>query len=329
MNLITEQVILGSMCGDGNICHKSKNPVFREVHSIKQEDYLLWKSKLISELNPRVFYSESKSQQDKFYKTVGFYTSASEDLIKYQRLFYYDKRGEKHISYKILKMLKPLALAIWYLDDGSYNYSHSSIEIASCMNNLKVLKSIKRYFIKHLGLECNIHHVRDDLNVIRFTVKSSDKFLKLIQKYVPDSMRYKLGHLCEENLSKIKEFKAKAFETSKLWKKENAEYLDEYFKNYRLKNKDSINAWHRQHYIDNKDAIQVKHREYNVKNKDKISVRGKIYRLENREMIAAKGKIRREKNKKYEHERHRIYYMKNRVKILARQKERKLQFKNG
>lgn len=261
MKSIAEQIILGSMCGDGSISFKYKYPVYQEIHSIKQADYLIWKAGLLKDIRPKMYYSGSKSQQNKFYKTIGLYTPMSKELLKYHGLFYNGKNGEKHITSKILKMMKPLALAVWYMDDGSYNYSHSTVELTSCMNNFSVQKNIKRYFERCFGLKCYIHNVRGSLNLVRFTVESSDKFLRMIEKYIPVCMSYKLGHLRSDNDSKFDKIRSKARETALRWRKNNARLIDDYQKKFRLKNRERLNMWHRNHYKSNREKILARRRE--------------------------------------------------------------------
>jgi recombination protein RecA len=227
MKAITEQVLLGSMCGDGYIRHISRYPYYGESHSVQQKDYIVWKSEFLSELNPKIIEtSQFHKKMRKVYKGVRLYTPINKELLKFRKLFYKEKTvGTKHISYRVLKMLKPLALAIWYMDDGNYGYGGNNITLASCMNVIEIQEIIKRYFKNVLGLNCCVDKAASGLHVIRFSVESSDKFLRLIQKYVPDCMKYKLGHLCVENSIKLKEFKVKRSSYVKSWSIKNKQRL--------------------------------------------------------------------------------------------------------
>lgn len=265
MNKTTEQVILGSMCGDGHISFKYKYPVYREIHSIKQEEYIMWKYKLLKDLKPKTYHTISGSQQNKKYKSVGLYTPMNEKLLNYHRMFYGDLVGEKSIPFKVLQMLKPLGLAIWYMDDGSYNFSHSTVEITSCMNNIKVQHDIKRYFESKYEMKCYIHNVRKGLNLIRFSVESSDKFLKMIRRYVPDCMSYKLGHLYSGNDERFKAIISKAKNTASVWRMNNYAKICKYQNEYRLNNKERINAWHREYYKNNREKIINRRKELKLR----------------------------------------------------------------
>ena len=60
MNSEFEQILFGSMCGDGyiGIAPKHKTPHYSEGHCIAQKDYLLWKMKYFMSYNPK-FYQVS------------------------------------------------------------------------------------------------------------------------------------------------------------------------------------------------------------------------------------------------------------------------------
>ena len=79
---IIEQCIIGSMFGDGNLVKnkgKKTKVRFRESHSLKQRDYLLWKKDILSEEFIVKEYLTS-------YSTV-IYTNGSDLLEEYYTLF--------------------------------------------------------------------------------------------------------------------------------------------------------------------------------------------------------------------------------------------------
>src|SRR5262249_17302100 len=48
-----EQVILGGLLGDGYLS-KGNTPCYSESHSLKQEQYLLWKARVLLNFNPSI-----------------------------------------------------------------------------------------------------------------------------------------------------------------------------------------------------------------------------------------------------------------------------------
>lgn len=205
-----EQVLLGSLCGDGSICRFNSTPktMYREGHTYKQKDYLIWKINLFSKyFNFHVYNKKGYNKKtNKTYRWVQADTNCDFRFNYYYHLIYPKKSGFKLISNQILKKLNWLGIAVWFCDDGSYSYSHNSIRITT---NKKYHKLIINYF-KIKGF--NIYSNKNDLI---FNARDSRIFLKRVRKYIlkmPKSMHYKIG------LDKKK--KLKALRTSRRWRKQ-------------------------------------------------------------------------------------------------------------
>ena len=118
--------IRGLLCsmllGDGWL--QSRNGVFGMQHSVKQEDYLLWKADLINnvfidkKLPKRCTLTKHRN------KVKGIYYDsirATFQWKKYLKPFLYPKayRNEKkYIQYLLEQIYNPIHLAIWFMDDG-------------------------------------------------------------------------------------------------------------------------------------------------------------------------------------------------------------------
>lgn len=122
LNEMERKLVIGSLLGDGNlrISARSINPTFNEKHSIAQEEYLLWKTEVLSRFDPRVF------------RYVGIRNGVGHSGIQMRTLstpafseLYQDfyGNGEKDVPQHIIDEIDPFILAIWLMDDGS------------CMNN--------------------------------------------------------------------------------------------------------------------------------------------------------------------------------------------------
>jgi hypothetical protein len=134
------------------------------------------------------------------------------ELKKYRDMFYMNSEyGNKCLKSGILDLLEPLGLAVWYMDDGSYNYRNRISSICSFVCDLRYLNKIKNYFNKRWGIECRINKTnpgsfssfKGKRHRIDFTVQSTDKFLRLIEPFIPFCMDYKLGHVKNKNLKRI------------------------------------------------------------------------------------------------------------------------------
>ena len=61
----TMQVLYGSLLGDGSLQKNTlnSNAFFQEGHSIKQEEYLIWKANNLEKLKPKIFKKYPKHQK--------------------------------------------------------------------------------------------------------------------------------------------------------------------------------------------------------------------------------------------------------------------------
>ena len=116
------QVVLGSLMGDGNLSpnRRGRNGArFRLGHGAKQAEYLEWKTTLMGNIG------HSVSENAKGARFVDF--TPLPELAELQRAVYLGD-GKKFLSEEYLKALTPLALAIWYMDDGSFTVRSKGLQ---------------------------------------------------------------------------------------------------------------------------------------------------------------------------------------------------------
>src|SRR5207248_3541946 len=108
------QVVLGSLMGGGNLSPNLQDRSgvrFRLGHGASQAAYLDWKVSLLGNI-------ECARRVDGRGAVFADFTPLPE-LDELRRAVYLGD-GRKHLSWDYLKTLTPLALAVWYLDDGSF-----------------------------------------------------------------------------------------------------------------------------------------------------------------------------------------------------------------
>jgi len=106
------QVILGSLMGDGALSPNLRGRSgtrFRMGHGAKQAAYLDWKVSLLDNI-PHARTSNAKGA------VFADFTPLPE-LAELREIVYFGD-GKKHLTWDYLKGLTPLALAVWYMDDG-------------------------------------------------------------------------------------------------------------------------------------------------------------------------------------------------------------------
>ncbi len=272
MNNRTKQVLFGSLLGDGSITNE--NPArYCEKHSLKQKDYLVWKKQIVQKdfVFGKIFYDRKR-------KIISIRTNSDAQLTFLRRLFYLNN-GTKAITFQILKQLSPLALAVWYCDDGTYRYMTHRCSISSYNLGYRKHLLIKKYFKKKWLIDCNICFDSRKKYYLEIDAENTRRFIKLIKtafvRYrIPRCMWYKLGHLFEGNQDRIKRAKNDKREDSR-----------------RCYQKLETRLKKRKYYLKNKSKILKQVREYQAKSgvnkriKKYMKEYAKEYRRKNRNKI--------------------------------------------
>lgn len=115
-------ILVGTLLGDGCLQKTGeKNARLRLEHGGKQKEYVLWKMRAF----PRLFGTRPTHLfrvHPKTQTTYGYWraqSSATPALGAWRTLFY--PEGKKRVPTNLGELLtEPLALAVWYMDDGYY-----------------------------------------------------------------------------------------------------------------------------------------------------------------------------------------------------------------
>lgn len=262
----------GSLCGDGCVfMHKGcVNPIYKESHCEAQIDYNIWKFVTLSSvLKLKHYYRKTKNGL-----VSSFSSSADNILLPYRKLFY-TNGNRKYITRECLDILGPLGLAVFYQDDGTYNFGSKMISISVCVNNRDVQDIMCNYFKEVWGLNMNIRSSGNEYRST-FDVESSDRFLKIVEPYIHNCMRYKLGHLEPSNKQRFVDARKKKTIRQKKSRStaEGKEQMAGYNAKYagRIKDWNAENKDHRRKYMEN----------YYEANKEKMKERSRLWRLNNK-----------------------------------------------
>ena len=181
-----EQVLLGSLLGDGSLRKPKYSSSYSEAHSLKQKDYLLWKRDILN-LPHRL--SLVCFNQLKEYFEIVYQTNALPQLIPYYNLFY--PNGKKIVTQEILDKLEPLAIATWYMDDGSYDLE---VHLATNCFSYESHLLIQNWFKFKWGINTVIRQNKKKQYNIAIKRRDSPLFINLVKDYIPPSMQYKINY---------------------------------------------------------------------------------------------------------------------------------------
>ena len=184
--------------GDGNLSPNRRGRSgtrFRLGHGAKQSAYLDWKASLLGNIEcSRTVNAKGAVFAD--------FTPLPELSELHDAVYFGD--GKKHLSWEYLKSLTPLALAIWYMDDGSFTLRSKGLQertqggsgrIEVCVEAMSPgsRERLAQYLRDTHGVNVRLRTAGTAQQaVLVFSTAGTERFQKLIAPYVHPSMDYKL-----------------------------------------------------------------------------------------------------------------------------------------
>jgi recombination protein RecA len=207
------QVILGSLMGDGNLSPNRRGRSgtrFRLGHGAQQAAYLDWKVSLLGNI-------ECSRRTDARGAVFADFTPLPELAELHDVVYFGD--GKKHLSWDYLKALSPLALAVWYMDDGCFTVRSKGLQertqggsgrIEICVEAMSPgsRDRLVQYLRDTRGLDVKLTaRGQQRKAVLQFSTAASAKFQRLVAPYVHRSMDYKLLPRFQDRFNMQPEFK--------------------------------------------------------------------------------------------------------------------------
>lgn len=187
-------ILVGLILGDGHLETQTNGRTYRlkVEHSQKQTAYVDWLYEEFKDLCESAPKKRTKISFQKEIISYGFTTKALGSFRFYGQQFY--QNNKKVIPRLIKKMISPITLAVWFMDDGSYkSKEHKTYIIHANGYQKDELEFIKEILKTEFAIEVGIHKQYSQYRLYVYT-KDAQKFKKLIEPYIILSMRYKLGN---------------------------------------------------------------------------------------------------------------------------------------
>ena len=225
MDNTQEQILIGSILGDGSISHYAGYFRYCEEHSFKQKEYLLWKNKFLN-YNQNTRIRTIKNNKHKLFSI----RKNSKSFKELYHLFY--PNGKKVVTQEILDKLTPLGLAVWYMDDGNLNYYCNSVNISTHGFSFEENQLISQWFESNFNIKTKImkqksrnRGIKHFNYYIAMYGKNTQIFINIIKYFIIPSMKYKI-EADKNKLIMAKEYKKN--------------YLRKYRQTYYPKNRDLL-----------------------------------------------------------------------------------------
>ena len=192
------QVILGGLLGDGHLAPNTRGRSgvrYRMGHGPKQVAYLDWKCAQLGNIG------QTRTVRSTGAVHVDF--TPLPELGELREVVYWGD-GKKHVTDEVLKQLTPLALAVWFMDDGSFALRSKGLQertrggsgrINFCVEAMSTSSRTRLadYLRDAFGVEAAVTtRGRAQKSYLVLTTAGSARFMEVVAPYVHPSMDYKL-----------------------------------------------------------------------------------------------------------------------------------------
>jgi recombination protein RecA len=173
------QVVLGSALGDGSVRQDYRHTASLRIgHGAAQDTYCTWKHDLFAGLSHKLVRNSRGG--------LNFDTRPCYELASIRKMAYTGRR--KDPSAEMVDALTPLAIAIWYMDDGTFD-SRRQNRSSICFKGLSraAQERLQGWFEQH-GISAHLN----PLGRLDFNIAATRALHQLIAPYVHPSMQHKL-----------------------------------------------------------------------------------------------------------------------------------------
>lgn len=189
-------ILVGTLLGDGHLETQNGGRTFRLKieHSLKQQAYVEWLHGQFKDWVNTPPKSKRKQIGVTEYENYYFQTLSCAQLRFYGGQFY-DKQGHKRVPRQIRRWLTPLALAVWFMDDGSIKSKHHRALILNtqCFSRSE-LALLQQALQANFAIEAKVRKQKDGMQLL-ITGPSAVQMVAIMRPYVLPEFTYKFGLL--------------------------------------------------------------------------------------------------------------------------------------
>ena len=180
ITLRQREILIGSLLGNGHLAKTTRGYAFRVNHGLMQKEYVDWKYQELSSLTNGV---------PSTYKSAYYFRTVSHHYFDEMRDLFY-RKDRKIIPRNIDRLLTPLAIAVWFMDDGTKEGNQARINTQSFTKKEK--KKLSDTLEATLGIKSTINRDKH-LFRLRISDQSMSLFREMVAPHIVPSMRYKLS----------------------------------------------------------------------------------------------------------------------------------------
>jgi LAGLIDADG DNA endonuclease family len=177
---VQHAIVVGSLLGDGSMRCKA-NALLEVNHSFDQRSYVDWKYGHLAEL----VSTPPKARAGNGCRTAYRFVTRSLPVFTPYFLLFYEK-GRKGVP---LLELSPLALAVWFMDDGCK--SRSSVYLNTQQFDLRSQSTLLELLRTQWGISGALNRDKSYYR-IRVSVEGTARLRRLIEPHLLPQFKYKL-----------------------------------------------------------------------------------------------------------------------------------------
>jgi len=186
---LQKQVLLGKLFGDATLNKKDNLSTITFSHKVEHKKYLEWSAKGLG----NIAYIENKEYISGYGTPMKRGHTRSLYFIQdYLKSFI--SNGKKVIPDWVIDEVGPIALAFWYMDDGSLSHDDGQQDralFAVCDFDERSCKTLQKCLGK-FNVESVFYIDTEGYPRLRLNANDADKFFLIVAPYIPKCMQYKL-----------------------------------------------------------------------------------------------------------------------------------------
>lgn len=150
LNAFQQAVLVGTLLGDGSIAKHGHHHRLFIKHKAAHLALAAWKRDVFDDFTSMPLHHFDQRLGDRLYPCVQFVTRTNPIFSEWRQRFYRD--GRKIVPENIEKLLAPVAVAVWFMDDGTadragvsfqtHSFQHDEVErLAAALRDIYRLET--------------------------------------------------------------------------------------------------------------------------------------------------------------------------------------------